>query len=279
MKSIVAILFAILLHQFAIAQYYYKDVVVTQQLADKWKMYKKNRVRSVKLTSFESGNQPTEGFICEQNVTADFQQITTHTKSTYTPEDFLISNYTSNGLLKKTLDTSDRYQTTTEYTYNADGKISSILNTSSSAADEVKETEQHIWQYDASGKAAGMLKIKNNNDTTYIRFVTDEKGNIVEEHPVRNKINLPVIYYYYDDNNRLTDVVRYNTQAARLLPDYIFEYNNDGVMTSMLTVAESSNNYQKWIYQYFENGLQSKQVCFNKQKQMLGKIEYEYNFK
>src|SRR5579871_5456265 len=199
MKSIVALLFVIFAHQIAVAQYYYKDVVATQQLADKWKIYKKNRVKSVKLSSFESGNQPTEGFACDQNVTPDFLQITTHTKSTYTPEDFLFSYYTSNGLLKKTLDTSDRYQTTTEYTYTADGKISSILNISSSAADEVKETEQHLWQYDANGKATGMLKIKNSNDTTYIRFVTDEKGNIAEEHAMRNKINLPVIYYYYDD--------------------------------------------------------------------------------
>ncbi|MBS1916856.1 MAG: hypothetical protein JST87_11305 [Bacteroidetes bacterium] len=279
MKSIVALLLMIFVHRIAVAQYYYKDIIVAKQLADKWKMYKKNRVKSVKLSSFEPGNQPTEGFICEQNVTPDFTQITTHTKSTYTPEDFLFSYYTTDGLLKKTLDTSDRYQTTTEYTYDNNGKITTILNTSSSAADQVKDVEQHVWQYDATGKATGMLKIKNNNDTTFIRFVIDEKGNIIEEHPVRNRINLPVIYYYYDENNRLTDVVRYNKQADRLLPDYVFEYNSEGLLGSMLTVSAGSNNYQKWIYQYTENGLQATEICFNKQKQMLGKIEYEYSFR
>ena len=74
----------------------------------------------------------------------------------------------------------------------------------------------------AGDQPTGMLKIVNNTDTTYVRFVPDEKGNIGEEHATRAGEALPVIYYYYDDSNRLTDIVRYNLKAQRLLPDNIF---------------------------------------------------------
>ena len=36
----------------------------------------------------------------------------------------------------------------------------------------VKETEVHQWSWDAAGKAAGMLKIRNGSDTTTVRFTT-----------------------------------------------------------------------------------------------------------
>ena len=86
-----------------------------------------------------------------------------------------------------------------------------------------------------------MLKIMNGTDTTYVRFIPDEKGNIGEEHATRNGEALPIVYYYYDDNNRLTDIVRYNMKAQRLLPDNIFEYREDGKMTSLLAVQEGGS--------------------------------------
>ena len=279
MKLFVSSIVFIFIQQLASAQYYYKDIFVAHQLTDKWNAYKKNKVRSVKLLSFEGNNQPTDGFVCEQTVAADFSQISTHTKSTYTNEDFLFSYYSTSGALKRTMDTSDRYQTATDYAYDAKGNITTITNTSTAAADQVKETEVHQWKYDDNGKAVNMLKIKNYTDTTFVQLVTDEKGNMIEEHAARNKISLPVIYDYYDDNNRLTDVVRYNAQAGRLLPDYIFEYNADGYTQSMLAVAEGSSNYQKWIYQYNTNGLIASENCYNKQKELVGKIQYEYVLK
>ena len=65
---------------------------------------------------------------------------------------------------------------------------------------------------------------------------------------------LPSIYYYYDNDGRLTDIVRYNQKAGRLLPDYVFEYNS-GRLSSMLFVPAGSTDYQKWIYSYDANGL------------------------
>ena len=122
-----------------------------------------------------------------------------------------------------------------------------------------------------------MLKVKENRDTAYVRFIADGKGNITEEREVHNQDSLPAIYYYYDDQNRLTDVVRYNERAKRLLPDYIFDYGNKSRITSMLVVPEG-NDYQKWIYEYNDRGLKDRETCYGKGKELLGRIEYEYNY-
>jgi YD repeat-containing protein len=280
MKVLIVLALLIICGGTLTAQYYYKDILLGRQATDKWKAYHQNKVKSVKILSFEANNQPIEGFTCEQNISADFSEISTHTRSSLTNESYFISYYDENGLLKKTIDTSDRFQSTTEYEYDSKKQIVSITNTSMAAAgNNLQDIETHQWQYDETGKPMSMLKIKNNNDTTYISFIKDEKGNIAEEHSIRNKQKLPAIYYYYDEEKRITDIVRYNNKAQRLLPDFIFEYANNGLMVSMLTVPEDTGGYQKWIYEYDDKGLRWKESCFSKQKQLLGKIEYEYNFK
>jgi hypothetical protein len=124
-----------------------------------------------------------------------------------------------------------------------------------------------------------MLKIKNGHDTTFVRFIKDDKGNIAEERAVRNKIDLPTIYYYYDADNHLTDIVRYSMKAQRLLPDNIFEYGEGGRISSLLAVQEGASSYQKWLYAYNEKGLKIKESCFSKQRDLLGRIEYQYTYK
>jgi hypothetical protein len=280
MKLFTALVLLMAFSHASIAQFYYKDVWVTKQAIAKCKAYRDNRVKSVKLTSFEADGQATEGFTCEQTVAPDFSEIATFTRSSLSPESYLLSYYDANGLLKKTVDTGDRYQSISTYEFNAKGLLQSIVNTSIQSTDNtMKEVESHQWQYDEQGKPVSMLKIKNSTDTTFIRFIMDEKGNVGEEHAMRNKLNLPAIYYYYDQGGYLTDVVRYNEQAKRLLPDYIFEYDAKGNLGSMLTVPEDSKGYQKWIYEYNEAGLRWRESCFSKQKELLGKIEYQYNFK
>lgn len=72
-------------------------------------------------------------------------------------------------------------------------------------------------------------------------------------------------------------MVAYNEKAKRLLPIYIFEYNAAGEISTMMVVPEGSDNYQKWYYQYDQRGLKIKETCFNKRKQVLGRVEYEYH--
>lgn len=279
MKGLTGLLFLMAFSGIAHAQYYYKDLVLTRQTMEKRKSYQAANIRSVKLNSFESNGQPTDGFDVQQDVARDFSTITTYTRSNMNSPSVLTAFYDTRGLLKKTIDTSDTYQSTTEYEYDGAGQIVTITNTALETDNQVKETEKHIWTYDSKGTPQSMIKIKGNNDTTYLQFITDEKGNVTEERAVHNNIKLPAVYYYYNDNNLLTDIVHYNAKAQRLLPDYIFEYDQQGRLASMMVVPKGSSDYQRWIYEYNEKGLKLRETCFNKRKELLGKIEYQYSAK
>jgi len=277
MKGLIGLLLVLLTNNIR-AQYYYKDILLTRQTNENWKVFKENRISSVKLISLENNGAPTEGFECRQTVAGDFSAIETYTRSNSSTVSNLVAFYDPKGLLTKTVDTSDTYQSTSEYEYDAEARIISITNTSVETDNHLRNTEKHIWKYNQQSVPASMLKIKDDTDTTYVQFIIDEKGNITEERSVRKGNKLPVIYYYYGDANMLTDIVRYNAKAQRLLPDYIFEYSN-GRLSSMIFVPGGSSDYQKWLYQYDEKGLKKRDNCFNKRKELLGKIEYQYTYK
>jgi YD repeat-containing protein len=279
MKAIIGFLLFLAGSGPALAQYYYRDLVVPRQTMQKWSAYKNNKVRGVRLSSFEGSGKSTPGFDCNQVVSEDYSSIITFTKSSLSAATTLTAYYDTKGLLRKTVDTSDTYQSTTTYDYDASGRVITIINDALETDNQVKHTESHIWSYGPDGKPAGMIKIMNGGDSTRINFVLDSKGNVIEEHPVRQGINLPVIYYYYDSSNSLTDVVRFNEKARRLLPDYIFEKNGRGQMKSMLFLPPGTGEYQRWIYEYYDNGLEKMESCFNKRNELLGKIEYQYDFR
>ncbi|HSC39464.1 MAG TPA: hypothetical protein VLD19_16385, partial [Chitinophagaceae bacterium] len=104
-------------------------------------------------------------------------------------------------------------------------------------------------------------------------------GNPGEEKVVRNRVSLGSTFYYYDAQNRLTDIARYNKKADRILPEYMFEYNDAGQVSQMIVVPEGTSDYQTWKYAYNANGLKQQEACYSKQKQLLGKVEYSYETK
>jgi len=275
-KPFAASLLLILLTRLCSGQYYYKDLIVTAQTAHGWQLYKDNKVKAVSLSSFEANGQPSEGFQGLQEM-EDLSRITTHTIATATPESWIYAYYSPTGWPTRIIDSSDTYRSVSEYRYDPAGHLLSIDNTSTETDNHLKDEERHFWQYDAKGRPTVMLKIKGSNDTTFVRLVQDEKGNIVEERATRNHIDLPTVYYYYDAAGRLTDIVRYNLKAQRLLPDYLFEYEDDRI-SSMLVVPAGSSDYQKWHYIYNEQGLKVKEFCYNRKKELLGSIEYNYKY-
>jgi YD repeat-containing protein len=280
MKFLIGFLSLILLTGVAKAQFYYKDIISTRQNIAKWQTYKAARVRSVRVSSFEADGQPTDGFLLDETINSDFSGMTTHSKATGATETWTFATYSPEGLLTGITDTSDTYQSVSTYQYDDHGRLTAITNTSIETDNHIKAVETHLWQYGSAGdQPTGMLKIVNNTDTTYVRFVPDDKGNIGEEHASRAGGALPVIYYYFDDSNRLTDVVRYNLKAQRLLPDNIFTYEEDGKMSSLLAVQEGAASYQKWIYNYNEKGLRIRESCYSKERELLGHIEYQYTYK
>lgn len=259
------------------AQYYYKDLVSAQQLMEKLHHYKAQSVKSVNFLSFDANNQPIEGFNGGQTVSADFLSIETNITDPLSGQSQSIAHFDANGKLLETIDSSDGFRNNTYYSYDEQGRISKILTESISAGGfEIKEL--HVWTYNDKNKPASMLKIKNGKDTSFVRFVADDQGDPGEERAVHQGQPLPVYYYYFDQQHRLTDIVRYNERAKRLLPDYIFEYE-DGRLATMLVVPEGNSDYQKWYYSYDADGLKLQDACYSKTQTLIGRVEYKYIFK
>lgn len=256
-------------------QYYYKDITVSKQTAATASKYKNQGIRSVEVVSFENNGERTEDFTGTQTITSDYTRIVTTFKTPMSGESELTAFYDTQGRLLKTIDTADGSHSGSQYLYNTNGSLSKIANTSVSAGQKT-EQEDHLYFYNANGQPERMLRVKNGADTTYVTFVIDENGNVTEENSIRRRDSLPSFYYYYDNKNRLTDIVTYNVKARRLLPLYIFEYTDRDEIKSMLVVPEGTDNYQKWVYEYNQAGLKIKETAFNKKRQVLGKIEYLY---
>ena len=123
-----------------------------------------------------------------------------------------------------------------------------------------------------------MLRIKNKKDTSIVSFKLDEAGNVIEEQETRRFIKEEPVYYYYDAKNRLTDIVRYNKKAARLLPEQMFDYSVSNNLIQRTTIAPNSSDYLVWRYRFNEKGLKTREDIFNKEKELTGKVEYNYTF-
>lgn len=275
MKTLFFIVCACFLAGQGFSQHYYKDQVMTNDLAKKRALYQANKVRSVRVNSFDNMGQPIENFTSNQSVGSNFSEIRTITKDPLNGSTESTSFFDQKGQLIRTIDTSEGNKIVTTFGYNEAGKLT-IVTSQSTSPGNFSNREQHYWHYDAAGKPQRMVKIKNGTDTTQIEFVLDEKGNIGEEKSRIRGVLQPGIYYYYDNDNRLTDIVRYDVRAKRMLPDYIFEYNAQGQLRTMLTPMQNMGDYQKWYYSYDEKGLKQKEECFNKARVLIGRMEYHY---
>jgi YD repeat-containing protein len=275
MKSLLGLLILISLGSTAWAQHYYNDILLTEQNRKKQELYRQNKVKAVKTSAFDAEGKSIEGFSSDQTVSADFREIRTTTITTLTGTSESTSYYNENGQLIKSIDTTEGLNNTITYSYDPSGKIVRILNISASPGD-FRIKEEHLWTYDSKGRPARMVRIRNDKDSSFVSFSTDEKGNIAIEKIVERGRESRIYYYYYDDKNRLTDIVRYNNKAGRLLPDYLFEYDDEGRLSTMTVVPEGTGDYQKWFYSYFDEGLKGQDACYSKSKVLIARVEYAY---
>ncbi|MDQ3844234.1 MAG: hypothetical protein M3342_09500, partial [Bacteroidota bacterium] len=223
MKTLfIALLTSIGLPSFA--QYYYKDIIGTKETAMMINAYRNNKVTRVVLNSYDADGTKSDDFFVEQVYAPATQTLRTITRSGVTDESILISIINAKGQVIKTVDSSEALISTTFYNYNDDDLLTSVVISSSDTNRAVMQQEEHRWEYN-NGKINRMLRIKNGTDTTYVQFKLDEKGNIVEEQSLHKGVKSDPVYYYYDAQNRLTDIVRYNNKVRRLLPEYMFEYS------------------------------------------------------
>ena len=269
-------LFLLLFYFAANSQYYYKDIVAAADITRLMKTYTANNIKKITAKGITPEGSPSSEFSEVGEVNGTTLKVTTNNNKAISTLKF---NFNDRGQLINSVDSAINVKSISTYSYDANGKIISISNSATDAdsSGDFSQTEVHQYIY-KDGKLDKMWRIINKKDSLEIRFETDENGNVIEERNFRRGVLADPIYYYYDDRNRLTDIVRFNYKANRLLPDYLFEYDdNDRVIQKITTTSGKNLGYLTWRYLFDEKGLKTKEALFNKDKQLQGRIDYSYN--
>ena len=274
MRSLLTVI-SFLVFSNSYCQYYFNDIVSTQVSNDQYKLLRTHKVKKIKATSFEADNSITDGFLLEEEISMDGKRSTLNTTITGGKQSVTNRMYELNRL-KRTQTNSNKIDIRTDYTYTEKGQLQKILFTTTDTAQKTVSTEAHEWQYDEKGQPQSMLRIKNKVDTTIIELMKDEQGLIVEEHWKKKNRTLETYYYYYDAKSHLTDIVRFNNRLKKLFPDYLYEYDANGRVSQMTQLSVSSSSYIVWKYTYNEKGLKQSEAGFDKEKKLVGRIQYLY---
>ncbi len=275
MKKITATASIVLIFSsFAKAQFYYKDIISNNQLIKEMALYKDNKIRSVIIKSFDDDGSESDGFICEKKISKNYRKTELFTRTNVSSASLFISTFNASGLLIQTYDSSVISVSLNKYSYNDQNKIISIYSAARSVDDDfINEiVEEHIYVYNENNIPEKMIRVKNKYDSITILFLADENNNINMEKDTKSGSKY---YYYYDEKNRLTDIVHSYEYKPALLAEYLFEYNNMNQLSQMTATEEGGSDYYVWKYTY-NNGLRSMEKCYSKEKRLMGRIEYEY---
>lgn len=276
MKKLV-LLFCIGLSAPGFGQYWYNDVWSNNQTAAMLAVYKKASVSTVKVTAYDADNVRTDNVAVQQTFNAAAGTLVTQTASAANEPSWLTVRFNAQNQVTASTDSSAAGKNSTVYNYDAQGRLVSLRITATDSADANPQTDEHLWQY-AGEKPQRMLRIKNAIDTTVVQLKTDNAGRVTEETILSKGRPTDPVYYYYDDQGRLTDVVRFNRRARRLLPETMYEWGAGTQPLQRISVPPNSSEYFIWRFQYDANGLKIREAVYNKMKQLTGKIEYQYGY-
>ena len=282
MKNIslfLSLLFSLHLH----AQYYYNDILGTLETNRQMKTYQTNKIKTVSATGYDKQGVKASDFSEFQEVKENRMDLKISSFNSLT-KTVIYSRFDSQGRIISSTDSSTSIQSITNYDYDTGGKIIRVQNITKDASNDFSQTETHQWIYNSAGKPEKMWRIISTGtagaaDSLEIRFITDDNNNTAEERTFRKRIETGYLYYYYDDKNRVTDIVRYNSKLKKLLPDFMFEYDDsDRVVQKITTTSNRNLGYLIWRYIFDAKGLKIKEALFNDDKELTGKIEYSYTF-
>lgn len=262
----------------ATAQYYYNDIIAAEVINRQMKNYRANKVKMVTATGIDQHGAKNTSFTEIQEVKENATVLKTSTRNNNEVAVFY-HRFDAQGRLISITDSSAGLINVITYEYDAADKIKLIQNTITDGSNDFNQTEAHHWIYDAAGTATKMWRTINKTDSLEIRFFPDEDGLPGDEKTFRKGVETAAIYYYYDEQKRLSDIVRYNAKLKKLLPDMMFEYDEQNRVIQKITTTPSiSVTYLIWRYLFDEKGLKTKEVLFNNDKQITGKIEFSYSF-
>jgi YD repeat-containing protein len=260
------------------AQYFYNDIVVTHENRVHFENLLKSKVKKVNVKAFQNDGEEIDDFILRQEIDLKGGTITTYSKTTFTDASILKTTFNNKKMPALVLDSAEGASTTTRYTYDADGRLISME--SSSVQSEQMEnlvTEIRQYFYNDKGMPEKMIRIKGGSDTMMVIFTPAENGLPGEETWFKAGEKIETWFYYYDENNRLTDIVRFNAAAKKMLPDYLFGYDEQNNLTSKVTVQPGTGQFRIWQYKYNAGGLKTEETVLNRQRQQEGRLVYFYD--
>ncbi|RAJ02324.1 hypothetical protein LX64_03333 [Chitinophaga skermanii] len=262
------------------AQYYYQDIYNTQQTSKNLLLLKSKNVSKQTVKSLDANMENDNDFYCERLLTKNYNALRSLTKSPSTGMSSMTSSFNSKGLLTRTVDSSAGSISNVKYSYDNAGRLIFVEGSSQARGEKYKVGESRQYVYDSLGLLSFMIhkKSMNPSDSTIVTFKRDEKNNIIEEMETGKNLPGARIYYKYDDQNNLTDVYRYNAARKRMLPDYMMTYDAKQQLVEMTTVNLNTGEYLIWKYQYADDGLPSREMCYGKEKELLGIIKYTYSY-
>jgi YD repeat-containing protein len=290
MKNI-AFLIASLVSTTINAQFYYNDILGTREISNRMKVYLVARVQSVTATGYDPMGTKSPDFNEWQDVQSNGSvlKITTRNGQSVSRTYYRFDNTTR---LVQARDSATDVESNTTYSYDANDNLVNIRTSTKDALHDFDQTKERQWEY-KEGKPVKLLLIVNGTDSLEYIFTVDAHKNVTDEmisHRGGTLSKLDYlydpnkIYYFYDDQNRMTDITKYNVKADRLLPDFMFTYDDKNQVIQRITVLSSARipDYFTWRYAYNEKGLKTKEVLYGKKKELTddlkGKIEYSYTF-
>lgn len=256
------------------AQYYFNDILLPQTAAINHHRIVQSRITTVTAVNYDGDNIPTDNFSYEKMIKKNGAETFTTTLMPANGKTFSWEFYELNAL-QKSIDSSGNILTTTQFNYTSGNLPASIQMSYDDAFMNIHTKELHFWTYN-DNTPVRMYRIKDNIDTMLVLLTTDATGKVIEEAWQRDGREVERYYYYYNENNQVSDIVRYNILAKRLLPDFTFDYNSSGDVIHMRQIISGGTEYSSWLYTYDERGLKQSEKFYNKQNQLLGMILYSY---
>jgi antitoxin component YwqK of YwqJK toxin-antitoxin module len=267
------------------AQYYYDDIVGTQETNRLMQTYLGQKVRMVTATGYDNKGVKATDFTEVQEIKENGRLLRVSAIRNFI-KTVTLSRFDELGRVISIIDSAADIQGITNYSYDTAGRVLKVENKVLDSTNAFNHTETHWWYYNEKGMPVTMWRVisntgaENNTDSLEVRFTADEDGNTGDERTFRRGVESGYLYYYYDDQHRLLDIVRFNTRLKKLLPDVMFEYDENGRIVQKTTTTSSLHlGYLIWRYIYNEKGLKTKEVLFNNDKQITGRIEYVYSFR
>lgn len=257
------------------SQFYYSDILSTKNANDTYLNLKKNKIQKIVAINNTKNTETENTTTISQTFSKDWSVLKTATNLVNAVQ-FASTTYYVNNKIQKKWDEGKNVNSLLRYSYDNSNNIASIIASSIDTTVFDGFFETHLFYYDEKEMPIRMIKIKNQDDTTFITFLKDEQGNVAEEIWKHNNQIIETYYYYYNEKKQLTDIVKFNLKVQKMLPEFLFEYDENGYINKLTQIPFGSSNYVVWHYLFNDNKLKQAAFCYSKKGELLNQMEYQY---